>query len=69
VRVGLAQVLDQLDPLPVGEREVHDPQVGLAVAHHLARFGDRPGLRHDLEIRLPFEDQRERLPERGVVFD
>jgi hypothetical protein len=67
--VGLAQVPDQLEAVAVGEREVYDPQVGLAASHHPARLTERPGLCHHLEIALLVEHERERLPERGVILD
>src|SRR4030095_4126078 len=69
VRVCLAQVLYELDTLPVGQREVHDGQVGVAIGHHEASLGDGSCLRHHLEVWLLVEDERERLPERRVVLD
>src|ERR687894_382412 len=69
VPVGLAQVPDQLDALPVGEREVYDAKVGAHAHRRPPGLRQGPGLCYDLEIRLPVKDVREGLPERGVVFD
>jgi hypothetical protein len=65
VLVGFAQILDQLRPLPVRQREVYDPEVGfvLEALQRPTRLGERPRLRDHLDIGLLVEHERERLSE------
>src|SRR5215207_10856726 len=65
------QLFDQLEPIPVGQREVHDCDVHLfrRLAHERTRLCQRAGLaRHD-ELLLPLEHEGQRLTERRVVLD
>src|SRR5918998_60366 len=71
LRFGRREVLDQLEAVPVGEREVDDRDLNLfqRLAGEPARLGHRGGLRDHLELRLPLEHEGKRLAERGVVLD
>src|SRR5215217_2746722 len=66
-----SQLFDQLEPIPVRQREVHDRDVHPVghLADEDARLGQRACLaRHD-ELLLSLEHEGQGLPERGVILD
>ena len=66
-----SQLFDQLEPIPVRQREVYDRDVYPVghLAHERARLGQRACLARHYEFLLPLEHEGQRLPERGVVLD